>query len=50
VPAYLSGRTRLPTRLPYYVGFGDASEAIDYVASARALWASVPGALAWLGT
>jgi tetratricopeptide (TPR) repeat protein len=49
VPAYLSGRKRLPARLPNYVGFGDASEAVDYAASAKALWASVPGALAWLG-
>jgi tetratricopeptide (TPR) repeat protein len=49
VPAYLSGRKRLPARLPDYVGFGDASEAVDYAASAKALWASVPGARAWLG-
>jgi tetratricopeptide (TPR) repeat protein len=49
VPAYLCGRKRLPARLPDYVGFGDASEAVDYAASAKALWASVPGALAWLG-
>ena len=49
VPAYLSGRKRLPVRLPDYVGFGDANEAVDYAASAKALWASVPGALAWLG-
>src|SRR5205814_78726 len=26
VPAYLSGRKRLPARLPDYIGFGDASE------------------------
>jgi tetratricopeptide (TPR) repeat protein len=49
VPAYLSGRKRLPARLPDYVGFGDASEAVDYAASAKALWASLPGALVWLG-
>lgn len=48
VPAYLSGRKGLPKRLPDYVGFGDASEAVDYAAGAAALWASVPGALAWL--
>src|SRR5712692_3788608 len=42
VTAYLSGRKRLPARLPDYVGFGDASEAIDYAASAKALWESVP--------
>jgi hypothetical protein len=30
------------------VGFGDDSEAVDYAASATALWAGVPGALTWL--
>jgi len=48
VPAYLSGRKRLPRRLPDYVGFGDDNEAVDYAASATALWARVPGALTWL--
>lgn len=48
VPAYLSGRKRLPKRLPDYVGFGDDSEAVGYAAGAAALWASVPGALSWL--
>jgi tetratricopeptide (TPR) repeat protein len=48
VPAYLAGRTRLPARLPDYVGFGDASEAIDYAVGAKQQWESVPGALAWL--
>jgi tetratricopeptide (TPR) repeat protein len=48
VPAYLSGRKRLPRRLPDYVGFGDESEAVDYAAGAKALWAGVPGALVWL--
>jgi tetratricopeptide (TPR) repeat protein len=48
VPAYLSGRKRLPTRLPDYVGFGDPSEAADYAVGAKAQWESVPGALSWL--
>ena len=48
VPAYLAGRKELPKRLPDYVGFGDESEAIDYAAGSAALWAIVPGALAWL--
>jgi hypothetical protein len=48
VAAYLSGRKRLPKRLPDYVGFGDESEAVDYAAGAATLWAVVPGALAWL--
>jgi tetratricopeptide (TPR) repeat protein len=48
VVAYLIGRKALPKRLPDYVGFGDDSEAVDYAAGATALWASVPGAVAWL--
>lgn len=48
VPAYLTGKKRLPRRLPDYVGFGDASEAVDYAAGAAAIWASVPGAVDWL--
>ncbi len=48
VPAYLSGRKRLPARLPDYVGFGDASEAVDYAVGAKRQWEDVPGALAWL--
>jgi tetratricopeptide (TPR) repeat protein len=48
VPAYLSGRQQLPAQLPDYIGFGDTNEAVDYAASANALWASISGALAWL--
>jgi tetratricopeptide (TPR) repeat protein len=48
VVAFLTGRKVLPKRLPEYVGFGDESEAVEYAAGAAALWASVPGALAWL--
>jgi tetratricopeptide (TPR) repeat protein len=48
VGAFLTGRKALPKRLPDYVGFGDETEAVDYAAGATALWASVPGALAWL--
>jgi tetratricopeptide (TPR) repeat protein len=48
VPAYLSGRDRLPVRVPDYVGFGDPSEAVDYAMGAKAQWESVPGALTWL--
>ncbi|HEX6789141.1 MAG TPA: hypothetical protein VF091_07865, partial [Gaiellaceae bacterium] len=48
VPAYLAGRKQLPARLPDYVGFGDASEAVDYAVGAKAQWQSVPGALSWL--
>jgi tetratricopeptide (TPR) repeat protein len=48
VTAYLTGQKALPERLPDSVGFGDESEAVDYASGAGTLWASVPGALAWL--
>jgi tetratricopeptide (TPR) repeat protein len=48
VPGYLTGRKVLPKRLPDSIGFGDESEAIDYAADSAALWAIVPGAVAWL--
>jgi tetratricopeptide (TPR) repeat protein len=50
VPDYLSGRKRLPARLPDFVGFGDVNEAVVYAADAKELWASVTGALDWLDT
>jgi tetratricopeptide (TPR) repeat protein len=48
IPAYLTGRKKLPRRRPPYTVFGEESEAVDYTAGAGELWASVPGALAWL--
>jgi tetratricopeptide (TPR) repeat protein len=48
MPAYLTGRSRLPDKRPDYTVFGEESEAVDYAAGAGALWASVPGALNWL--
>ena len=48
IPAYLTGRKKLPRRRPAYTVFGEESEAVDYAAGAGELWASVPGALAWL--
>ena len=39
----------MPKRLPNDIVLGDESEAFDYAAAAAALWASVPGAVAWLG-
>jgi hypothetical protein len=49
VLSHLTGRKPLPNRLPDYVGFGDENEAVAYAAGAAALWASIPGAVAWLG-
>ena len=48
MPAYLTGRKRLLQPRPDYTVFGGESEAVDYAAGERELWASVPGALAWL--
>ena len=48
MPAYLTGRSRLPDKCPDYTVFGEQSEAVDYAAGAGELWASVPGALSWL--
>jgi tetratricopeptide (TPR) repeat protein len=48
VPAYLAGRKRLPKPRRDYTVFGEESEAVDYAGGAGELWASVPGALAWL--
>jgi tetratricopeptide (TPR) repeat protein len=48
IPAYLTGRKKLPRKRPAYTVFGEDSEAVDYAAGAGELWAGVPGALAWL--
>jgi tetratricopeptide (TPR) repeat protein len=48
VPDLLTGRERLPSRMPETVQYGHASEAIDYVASFLRGWRASPGALAWL--
>src|SRR5450755_625301 len=48
IPVYLTGRKKLPVPRPAYTVFGEESEAVDYAAGGGELWASVPGALAWL--
>lgn len=47
-PALLLGDRRMPPDLPPYIGFGDESEAIEYVAFAIRAWTQTPGAIAWL--
>ena len=48
VPAYLSGRRKLPA-LPFeYIQIGDKSEAVNYVLENRTVWRATPGATAWL--
>jgi tetratricopeptide (TPR) repeat protein len=48
VPPYLTGRRRLPARLPDSYSIGERSEAMHYAADAKPLWEHVPGAVAWL--
>ena len=50
VPDLLTGRERLPSRMPETVGLGDHNEAVDYVAGFLRGWRATPGALAWLRT
>ncbi|HEX9923330.1 MAG TPA: hypothetical protein VGD99_11775 [Anaerolineae bacterium] len=48
VPAYLTGRKRVPNRLPPYVGFGDDNEAAVYASGYLPHWRRTPGAIDWL--
>lgn len=48
VPDYLLRRKRMPKELPDHIGFGDNSEAVDYVALSIRAWEHTPGALDWL--
>ncbi len=47
VPFYLFGLRELPEELPGYIGMGDESEAIAYVAEAITAWIGTEGALDW---
>jgi tetratricopeptide (TPR) repeat protein len=47
VPFYLFGLRELPEELPGYIGFGDESEAVAYVAEAITTWIDTAGALDW---
>ena len=48
VPAYLSGRRKLPAFPFEYIQMGDKSEAVNYVLDSRAFWRATRGAVAWL--
>lgn len=47
VPAYLSGKKKMPKRLPDVIGFGDESEAISYVGDYGSAWKNTPESIAW---
>ena len=48
VPAYLSGRRKLPAFPFEYIQMGDKSEAVNYVLDSRAFRRATRGAVAWL--
>jgi tetratricopeptide (TPR) repeat protein len=48
VPAYLTGRKRIPSRLPSYIGWGDDREAAAYASAYLPDWRRTPGAVDWL--
>jgi len=48
VPAYLTGKKRLPKALPELMGIGDMAEAQWCAAEQMAAWQQTPGALEWL--
>jgi len=48
MPAYLTGRKRIPNRLPSLVGWGEESEAIAYASDHLNHWRRTPGAVEWL--
>ena len=45
---YLTGSKEMPHELPQYIGRGDESEAINYVANAWEIWMKTYGALRWI--
>jgi hypothetical protein len=48
VPAYLSGRKRIPNRLPDTISPGAETEAIDYAVGHLNDWRRTPGAVEWI--
>jgi hypothetical protein len=48
VPAYLTGRKRVPNRLPDYISLGEDSEAAHYADHYLNHWRRTPGAVEWL--
>lgn len=48
VPKVLTGKIKMPKRMPERLGSGDKDEAVLYAAQNTELWRSVPGSIAWL--
>lgn len=48
VPAYLTGKKRLPDTSPDYISIGGEDEAVSFVHHAGTAWRKTEGAIAWL--
>ncbi len=48
VPPYLTGKKRIPSRLPTLIGMGDEAEAVAYASDHLNHWRGTPGAIEWL--
>jgi tetratricopeptide (TPR) repeat protein len=48
VPEYLTGKKRVPVRIPDTIGWGDETEAVSYACDHLNYWREVPGAIDWV--
>ena len=48
VPKVLTGKIKMPRRMPERLGTGDKDEAVLYAAQNTELWRSITGSIAWL--
>jgi hypothetical protein len=48
VPSYLTGRSKIPKKMPELLEFGGKSEAASYARYAVTNWNNTPGAIDWL--
>lgn len=48
IPKLLSGKIKMPKRMPEHLSTGDKDEAVLYAAQNTELWRGVPGAIPWL--
>lgn len=48
VPTYLTGRKRIPVKMPAYITWGGEDEAITYASAYLPHWRQTPGAIDWL--
>ncbi|MBE0410225.1 MAG: hypothetical protein IBX69_10890 [Anaerolineales bacterium] len=48
VPEYLTGKKRVPVRIPNTIVWGDETEAVSYASDHLNYWREVPGAVDWI--